>query len=132
MPIRVILGAEDLSPIIEALMSEFSTVGNRAEFVHDLMECMYVEQELELELQYFCLHLAERNGIMRDHCNVREVMLDVQRAGYYLARMLKEYRLFRNGKLPYKLGAYDHRGLLLIRNDQFFDILSAELGQACL
>lgn len=130
MPIRVILGAGELTPIVDFVQAEFGSAGTPAEFLHDLIECMYVERELELELQYYCLHLAERNGFMRDQHNVREVMADVQRAGYYLAMMLKEYRLFCNGKLPYKLGDYDHRGLVLIRNDRFFDIINRELGQS--
>lgn len=130
MPSRVILSSNPFYPAIDRLEGKLAQVIELKELFHDLIECMQQERDHELELQYYCLYLAEKFGYLREMVEAKRVMSEIQVVGFNLAMMLKEFNLYRNGRLPYCLGEIDHRGILLIRNDYFFGQLTKEFKQA--
>lgn len=120
------LSSNPFHPAIGRLENKLTQVLELTELFHDLIECVQQERDHELEIQYYCLYLAEKFGYLREMTEAKRIMAEIQAVGFNLAMMLKEFQLYRNGRLPYRLGEIDHRGILLIRNDYFFGELTKE------
>ncbi len=126
LPARLRLSASPMEKQLLVLEETDLLAYDRLDLYRQLVDCITHEHEAELEVQYFCLHLAQTHGYQREQMEFNRLIEALNVVGSILIRLLREHQLYRNGRLPYRIATVSGLGIDMLRQDLFFKELANE------
>lgn len=128
-PKILFLGINPLNESILQLEYETGLQVNDSEVLNAITNCIQIEENAKLELEYYCLHLVDKHCYGGIYTELELFLSFLIEYGNELLNKIKCIGLYHNGVFPYSYESRRHNSLRFIRRDVLYQQLKNELKE---